>query len=95
MRRGRKKGSTAQQQSSSCLSQGKTRVLRGQRAGALDDGESSPAESDSSDQGETVVLLGQVQRGRCFNIFFTARCSMAMNEKKKARGTANVSSSPS
>lgn len=61
VRRGRRKGSTAQQQNSTCLNQGKTRVLRGQRVGALDNGESSPAESESSDQGETIDLLEQVQ----------------------------------
>lgn len=30
-----------------------------------------------------------------FSFFLTARRSMALNEKKEARGTANVSSSPS
>lgn len=88
MRRGRRKGSTAQQQSSSCLSQGKTRVLRGQRAGTLDNGESSPAESDSSDQGEMIVLLVQAQRGDVSETFYTAIVLLAalmfMNEKKRA-----------
>ncbi|KAA8582582.1 hypothetical protein FQN60_006253 [Etheostoma spectabile] len=50
MRRGRKKGSTTLTQGSSHLSQPRARVLRGQRQEAMEEGESSPAESDSSDQ---------------------------------------------
>lgn len=55
-RRGRQKGSTSQQQVSSCLSQPRARVLRGHRPEAMEEGESSPAESDSSDQGEATAL---------------------------------------
>lgn len=47
MRCGRKKGSTT-------LSQHRTKVHRGQRHEAMEEEESSPAESDSSDQGGTV-----------------------------------------
>ncbi|XP_029692069.1 BAH and coiled-coil domain-containing protein 1 isoform X5 [Takifugu rubripes] len=51
VRRGHQKGSVAQQQgSSSRLGQPRARVLRGQRPEAMEEGESSPAESDSSDQ---------------------------------------------
>lgn len=53
--RGRKKGSTALTQGSSRLSQPRARVLRGHRQEAMEDGESSPAESDSSDQGEAAT----------------------------------------
>lgn len=54
-RRGRQKGSTSQQQVSSSLSQPRARVLRGHRLEAMEEGESTPAESDSSDQGEATA----------------------------------------
>ena len=54
LRRGRKKGSTILTQGSSRLSQPRARALRGQRQEAMEVGESSPPESDSSDQGEVV-----------------------------------------
>nr|XP_020476601.1 BAH and coiled-coil domain-containing protein 1-like isoform X5 [Monopterus albus] len=50
VQRGCKKGSTALSQGLSCLSQPRARALRGQKQEALEEGESSPAESDSSDQ---------------------------------------------
>ena len=53
--RGRQKGSATQQQGSSRLSQPRARVLRGQRPEATEEGDSSPAESDSSDQGEATA----------------------------------------
>lgn len=53
--RGHKKESTNLTQDSSHLSQARARVLRGQRAEAIEEGESSLAESDSSDQGEAVT----------------------------------------
>ncbi len=56
VRRGRKKGSTTLTQSTSRLSQPRARVLRGQRQEAMEEGESSPADSDSSDQGKAVRL---------------------------------------
>lgn len=52
VRSGRKKGSSNLTQGSSHLSQPRAKVLRGQRQEAMEDGESSPAESDSSDQEE-------------------------------------------
>lgn len=55
VRRGHKKGSTTLTQASSRLSQPRAKVLRGQRQEAMEEGESSPAESDSSDQGEAVT----------------------------------------
>lgn len=70
VRRGRKKGYTTQQQGSSCLSQPRARVLRGQRSEAMEEGESSPAESDSSDQGEAVAPFKQpVQGGEVAPLF--------------------------
>lgn len=65
--RGRKKGSTTQQQGSSRLSQPRARVLRGQRPEAMEEEESSPVESDSSDQGEAVAPFTQLLQGG--NIF--------------------------
>lgn len=59
-RRGRKKGSTILTQGSSRLSQPRARVLRGHRQEAMEEGESSPAESDSSDQGEAESWLGDM-----------------------------------
>lgn len=62
MRRGHQKGSVAQQQgSSSRLGQPRARVLRGQRPEAMEEGESSPAESDSSDQGEAIKQAQKMQ----------------------------------
>lgn len=63
VRRGRKRGYTTQQQGSSCLSQPRARVLRGQRPEAMEEGETSPAESDSSDQGEAVTPFTQPAQG--------------------------------
>lgn len=54
VRQARKKSPSTLNQGSSCLNQPRARVLRGQRQEALEDGESSPAESDSSDQGEAA-----------------------------------------
>lgn len=59
VRRVRKRGYAAQQEGSSCLSQPRARVLRGQRPEAMEEGETSPAESDSSDQGEAVTPFTQ------------------------------------
>lgn len=61
--RGRKKGSTTQQQGSFRLSQPRARVLRGQRPEAMEEEESSPVESDSSDQGEAVAPFTQPLQG--------------------------------
>ncbi|XP_034046026.1 BAH and coiled-coil domain-containing protein 1 [Thalassophryne amazonica] len=52
VRRGRKKESITRTQSSSHLRQTNARVLRGQRQEVMEEGESSPQESDSSDQDE-------------------------------------------
>lgn len=41
-------------QNSSSLGQPRARVLRGQREETMEEGESSPAESDSTDQGEAL-----------------------------------------
>lgn len=60
VRRGRKKGCTTLTQGSSRLSQPRARVLRGHRQEAMEEGESSPAESDSSDQGEAVNTESQL-----------------------------------
>lgn len=52
-RSGHQKGPVARQRcSSSRLGQPRARVLRGQRPEVMEEGESSPAETDSSDQGE-------------------------------------------
>lgn len=51
VRRGNKKVSSTLTQGSSHLSQPRPRVLRGQRQDTMEEGESSRAESDSSDQG--------------------------------------------
>lgn len=52
--RGRKKGGITLTQDSSHQSKPRARILRGHRQEALEVGESSPPESDSSDQGEPV-----------------------------------------
>lgn len=54
VRHGRKKGSANLRQGSSHLSQARVKARDSQRQEAMEDGESSPAESDSSDQGETA-----------------------------------------
>lgn len=55
VRRGCKKGSSTLTQGSSHANQPRARVLRGQRLSeAMEEGESSPAESDSTDQGERL-----------------------------------------
>lgn len=68
--RGRKKGSTTQQQGSSRLSQPRARVLRGQRPEAMEEEESSPVESDSSDQGEAVAPFTRLLQGGKFFLLF-------------------------
>lgn len=76
MRRGHQKGSVAQQQgSSSRLGQPRARVLRGQRPEAMEEGESSPAESDSSDQGEAIKQAQNMQTVTTFtpNVIETSR----------------------
>lgn len=54
LRHGHKKKSTSLTRSSSCSSQPRARVSRGQRGETMEEGESSPAESDSSDQGQAL-----------------------------------------
>lgn len=51
VQRGCQKGSNKQTLGSSCLNQNRTKIHRGLRQEASAEGESSPADSDSSDQG--------------------------------------------
>lgn len=85
--RGRKKGSTTQQQGSFRLSQPRARVLRGQRPEAMEEEESSPVESDSSDQGEVVAPFTQPLQDKMFyystSLFYIKYMKMELGDIPK------------